>query len=582
VYRSYLALLLSLSSCLTAAVNGTSASTSPDITVIVVVDQMAYQYMPRIRPYLHSGLKNLFDQGIEYTNAYFPHGTTATGTGHAGLSTGTYACTHGIIGNRWFDKAGNPVHCDQAFGDNAAIFNGHPGKHSYPKSAQQLLADTISDQFVLANPKNHTVYSISLKSRAAIMTAGNLGRAIWFDSHTHQFTSSHAYFKNFPAWIAQKNMLLHTNGQNYHWTSCFPLDNPAYSSVLPSTYSYVEENVPRINQTIPAQPAVKTERRERYSGDPYDAFLLTPAANQMVLDLATDCLHTELAENKEKRIILWVCLSSLDKLGHFYGPHSFEIVDMLYHLDNQLGAFMAQIKTRFNQKETLFILTADHGMAPIPEVLNDLGYAPACRIPMHKHMKTLNDQIAARFGVNDLIRAYKSPQLFFDMEQFGILPAPTRFAIEKMVKDFLHQQPGVKNVWTFKELEKTPCYPSEAVDFLKKQLFQGRSGHITILPEPYCIDSDWHYGTDHRTPYEYNTHVPLTFWWPSRLKASKISTKVWALQLANSLAALLGVDKPSACPFEALPGLEEAISQPNQQEMPVDQVFDQGNFQAIH
>src|SRR5258708_31371875 len=72
----------------------------PKITIIFVVDQMAYSYIPKLRSNFQYGFKTLLDNGINYTNAYHPHGMPATATGHTALSTGTFAKDHGIIANR--------------------------------------------------------------------------------------------------------------------------------------------------------------------------------------------------------------------------------------------------------------------------------------------------------------------------------------------------------------------------------------------------------------------------------------------------------------------------------------------------
>ena len=51
-------------------------------------------------------------------------------------------------------------------------------------------------------------------------------------------------------------------------------------------------------------------------------------------------------------MILWVGLSSLDYIGHIYGPQSFETIDTLYHLDRDLHSFMRCIRRAIGTKDT--------------------------------------------------------------------------------------------------------------------------------------------------------------------------------------------------------------------------------------
>ena len=118
------------------------------------------------------------------------------------LATGTYASVHGIVSNRWFNQKGEAVESDSDTAQNAAVFSP-TGLYSYGKSARNILVDTFSDQLMLHsyNDAKNTVWSLSLKGRAAITMAGRLGRAIWHDSKTQTFTSSKAYFSTLPQWV---------------------------------------------------------------------------------------------------------------------------------------------------------------------------------------------------------------------------------------------------------------------------------------------------------------------------------------------------------------------------------------------
>ena len=50
-------------------------------------------------------------------------------------------------------------------------------------------------------------------------------------------------------------------------------------------------------------------------------------------------------------------------------------------------------------------------------------------------------------------------------------------------------------------------------------------------------------GTTHETPYRYDTHVPLVFWGPG-IPAGRYDRRVQTVDIAPTVAALLGVEAP--------------------------------------
>jgi arylsulfatase A-like enzyme len=51
-------------------------------------------------------------------------------------------------------------------------------------------------------------------------------------------------------------------------------------------------------------------------------------------------------------------------------------------------------------------------------------------------------------------------------------------------------------------------------------------------------------GTEHGSPYDYDTHVPLIFW-GDRIRPARYLEPVRTVDIAPTLAALLGVDAPA-------------------------------------
>ncbi len=528
---------------------------TPRVTVIFVIDQFAYHYIPKLHTYFQDGLKTLIDHGVLYTNAYFPHGMPSTATGHTGLSTGTYAKDHGIVGNRWFTATGENVLSDEDTAENAAVFSSD-GLYNKGKSARNIMADGLSDQFVLANgpEKPRYAYSVSIKSRAAIATAARLGKAFWFDNKTGQFTSSKAYMNELPAWLRTFNSEFKSRDiTSLIWNLRYQKTDNAYHFANPLTYQFVENKESMVDKSIDT-----IFKKYESCGEPelhYELFSRTPYANQLVCDLALTCLKQHITKDSNDNVLLWVCISSTDKAGHIFGPDSLELIDMYYHLDKQLGDFMTTVQNMAGKENVMFALGADHGVIPVAELLQNKGLDLARRFSPESIIPKLNQHLQQKFSINKLIVGHKTPQYYLNMDIFNKLTQAQQQAIIKEIKKFLSRYSAIKNVWTYDELMQASYQPTQIENFFKQQLFAGRSGYISIQTYPYTMDSKWIAGTDHRSPYAYDTHVPLAIYWPGMYENKRIGTHVWMLQLANTLARILDIQHPSASTFNVLPGL---------------------------
>lgn len=522
--------------------------TPPKLTVIMVIDQFGYHYIPKLYPHLQYGLRTLLDKGIVYENTYLPHGMPATGTGHTGFNTGTYAKDHGIIANGWINPSGEKVACDDDTAERAAVF-GPNGMYDYGKSARNVMVNGISDQFVLASQPNnpHLAFGISYKSRAAICTAGQLGKAFWFDPKSGLCTSSKAYYDKLPQWLVEFSSKHRPYVTNCAWQLMYPETSEAYNFYNIRNYTYANRPFSSINTlTCTTNDTIDKKR---------DCFSTSPHANKLIFDLAFSCIDTYANENPKNNMLVWVCVSSLDKLGHTYGTDAIETLDMIYQLDKQIQDFMEQITTKFDKKDVLFGLTADHGSGPIVEMMHDRGLDGARRIIASELKSILNQKIKSTYGIENCVLKIAQPHVHLNLPIFDALESATQQKIIQELKTTLLQQKGIKQVWTYDELHNATFNQNDLENYFKQQLFKGRSGQLIVQTYPYVIITNYPTGLNHKTPYEYDTHIPLVLYQPGQFEGKKIYQKVWGLQLANTLAQILRVQKPSASTFDALPGI---------------------------
>lgn len=547
MHRLLFLLLLSIS---------TAAAARPTITIVCVIDQLAQHLLDRHKPFLRGGIKKLLDNGRVYTHAYHPNAQPATATGHASLSTGTTASVHGIIANEWYTPDGCKMKaCDEACPNKYGVFSP-TGTYAKGKSADSLKAPTLSESCI-RNKEPYTALSISLKSRAAIPTAGKYGTPIWFDSKAGLFTSSTAFGPRLPVWArAMNHHLKQTLHKQHHtqWPASYPPNHAAYQHVAHSDYRFTGYPYSLIDKPRPLRSGRK----------PYFLFEQTPQSNKALLTLAELALKNERSRKPDMPIVLWLSLSTLDYVGHYYGPRSKETIDMLYHIDEQLGTFITEIESEYGAENCLWALTADHGILPIPEYLHAEGRTNAQRLDANELVADLNRAIYQTFEVKNLIRALLASNLYIDHSKFDLLAAKTQDNITLFIKNYLEGMHGIKHAWCKRDFVG-PWAISQPSAFAKDdrsirfatQYYNGRSGDFVVQVEPYSYLTEFPKGTSHDSPYDYDVRVPLILYSPgnARIAPGRISTETSINRLPTTLASLLEVERPTHAPLQLLPGI---------------------------
>ncbi len=518
----------------------------PKITLVFVVDQLAYHTFDRLSPYFKHGFKQLLQEGVVFSNVHHPHGNPVTATGHATIATGAYAKDHGVVLNGWMNDDEKFVDFGDDDSADSAVFSKN-GVYDYGFSARHLLVDTLSDQLVLSsNPsKNFFVYAVSHKPRSAIAMAGKLGKAIWFDNQARQYTSSKAYFKEFPLWLKRFNLQSNlSNLTSIYWKPFYSISSSNYKFPLINNYEYAASSHQLVNHII--QLSRSFGKVDTNNGEE-EEFLYeqTPAADQALINLCKTCIDIHDLKNKANHLVLWISVSNFDMLGHIYGHYSMETTDLLYHLDKQLKGLIDYAQKRVGKKNTLITLTADHGCCPIPELLQKQGFHSACRLDSSELKKKMNMSIEQKFSIKKIVAAFKNNQVFLHKKGFNITDKEKYSAILSELKSLLKQQSGIKECWTKSELEHIGFQSHDLEQYYKNQYHSLRSGDLILMPFPYVYIAKYPTGTGHTTPYAYDTQVPLVFYQYGSIEKKQKTHLVYITQLAPTLAQILKVSCPS-------------------------------------
>lgn len=520
------------------------ATTPPKATIIIVIDQFAASYIPICHPHLKYGLKTLFDEGTSFI-AEHPHAVPSTGPGHTCLSTGCLPNQHGIVANSWINARGKEVECDNDPALSSAVFNRDGSLQQQGKSSCQIMCDSFNDQLLmnarLTQSLSPNIIAISNKSRAAICMAGKSGKAIWLDPQQAYFTSSKAYFSELPEWITTFNEVCRKiNTKAIEWKTCFPPSSKAYQAAQKNDYRYCCYEASLIS---PQCPSNKKFIRDLESGE---AFCRTPKAGSTLTSCAKACIDDHFKQSPTAPLVMWLSLSNLDAVGHVYGPNSVEALDTIYHFDREIGELLAHLEHYVATQERLCVLTGDHGVMPIPEILRKEGY-PAQRINAVLVTNVINRAIKKLFGIDSIIAHHKTASLFLNKRKFAHESGKIKARIIHTIKKVLLRIPGIIQAWTPQELLCANYVPNSIQHKFATQLFPARNGDIIYQIAPYTQVSAYHCGTDHGSPYHYDTQVPLVFWRPSVIPHKRSARRVLTTQLAPTLAHLFNVPVPSAC-----------------------------------
>src|SRR5664280_2644082 len=272
-----------------------------------------------------------------------------TAPGHATIYTGTTPFFHGIIGNDWYNRdSAKHIYCTD---DNRYL--GLGGKDRM--SPLNLMSTTITDQLRLSNNGMSKVIAISMKDRGAILPGGRLANAAyWYNAGNGNFMSSSYYMNDLPDWVKGfNNKKLPYKYTSMDWTLSKPLES--YRSSFPDETK--------------SEPDM-FEGGSFKEADKLEFLKSTPYGNQLLVDFAIAVLDNEKPGQNNVTDFLAVSFSSTDYIGHKYGPNSVEIQDTYIKLDQQISDLLKILDVKVGKGNYLLFLTADHGMAEIPDLVN--------------------------------------------------------------------------------------------------------------------------------------------------------------------------------------------------------------------
>ena len=483
----------------------------PKLVLAIVIDQFRYDYLLRFRADYHSGLARMLDNGAVFTDAHYLHAATVTAVGHGTFLTGATPSISGIIANEWYDReSGQTV---TSVSDPATkLVGGNTDRAG--SSPRRLLVSTVGDELKIQHGESRVI-GISIKDRSAILPAGHMADgAYWYDDHANAWVTSSYYRGELPDWAKKLNQ--EQPAARYAGAKWLPFDAKGDS----------------------AKPfcSMTKDTGVRFCG----SIEATPWGNEMIEEFAERALEGENLGHHASTDVLAVSFSSNDYVGHAVGPDDPAVRDISIRTDRLLGKLFDAIDGRIGAGNTLVILTADHGVAPVPEV-NQARKMPGGRLNGGELTAKITDALTKRFGPGKWLLASSGGMLYFNQDLIRaqkLDPAE----VELVAAEAGLEQHHIARVYTRSQLVDGAVQHDEISRAFSVGFFGQRSGDLFVLQEPYYLFEAT--GTSHGTPYDYDNHVPVIFLGPG-IKPGKYSTRIAVNDIAPTLAEILKVEQPS-------------------------------------
>jgi arylsulfatase A-like enzyme len=187
----------------------------------------------------------------------------------------------------------------------------------------------------------------------------------------------------------------------------------------------------------------------------------------------------------------------------------------------------------------LVIMTADHGVAPVPEV-NAARRMPGGRMPQGVVRKAVEAALTDKYGAGQWMLSPSDTAFYFNQEIIRQRKLDAG-EVERTAAEAARHIAHVFRVYT-REMLLNGTVDAQVGRRVMNGFYAPRGPDMYVLLEPY-----WLYGskgTTHSTTFSYDAHVPVIFMGPG-IKAGRFDKQISVNDVAPTLATYLDIETPS-------------------------------------
>ena len=260
----------------------------------------------------------------------------------------------------------------------------------------------------------------------------------------------------------------------------------------------------------------------------------SPFSDAYIGDLAVSLIESLGPSRTEGTDLLLLSFAALDYVGHAYGPKSHEVQDVLARLDVVLGRLIGVLDDSVGRDRYALALTSDHGVAPLPE-------GSGGRVSLQAVGRAVDQALSISLGRARSVQAISGSSIYLAPGLNDRLRSNT--AARGAVDRALGSVPGVARVFWSDALGRSDVTDDAILAAMRASYVPDRSGDLMFVPERNWVIGDA--GTNHGTPYQYDTRVPLAMI-GSRIAGGRYGVATSIVDVAPTLAALAGIAMPRA------------------------------------
>ena len=483
------------------------ASGPPRLVVILVADQFRADYVTQYGEMWTAGLKEILTKGAAFTEAAYPYANTRTCPGHATIGTGMLPSVHGMIDNTWYNVATHEfLACTEDSQARSLPFGGFHGEETH--SAKWYLVPNFADELKRQVPGRPRVVSLSLKARSAIGLGGHGGAdstIVWKEDGAVTFATSSALAKAAsPALDAFVRSHPVSLKQFETWDRAKPEASYKYADQAPGepanrgTFPHLFNDPVRLSDT---------------TASILDSWDGTPMADEYLGAMAEHLITEEKLGQRQTTDFLAVSFSTLDIVGHDYGPRSHEVQDVLVRLDATVGRLLAVLDTKVGRNRYVLAFSSDHGVATLPEQIfpapaggRGAGGGVTGRFTAGNVANAVETALDKQFGRGHYVEAMATPYIYFVpgvLQRVRANPSAVQ-AVEAAVLGVR----GVAKMYWASDVASTAATTDPILVGLRRSYYPGRSGDLVVVFERNWTGAT---GANHGSPQDYDARVPLAF-----------------------------------------------------------------------
>lgn len=474
-----------------AAAGRLPAAAPPKLVVWLIAEQFRSDYLDRYSSLFgRNGFRRMMAEGACFSDCRV-NASTFSASSLATLATGAYPDVHGIVADRWFDRA---------------------EKRVTEATPELLRAPALSEEVLAADPANR-VLALGLDRPAASLVSPG--------SKTHVYSLEAVPSEvDQPVWLsavrASHGAARVSGGK---WLACRASEDSQPLRVL------LED---------PGRPE---EFRALFRSSPF----AQSAQFEMLRAMVTE----ERLGLGEGITLAPVVLSSTAWLGYEQGGDSALMRDLVLHLDVEIEKLIEFLEREPGAGNYALAFTAAHGAPPLP----DAAIRPSLAVSSDAVAKVVNDTLSAQYDAPNTrtryVERYVYPFLYLRAEPLKRYNARS---VRHIAAEAALRVPGVAAYFT----ADGDCSRGGVwLDRFRNSFHASRSGDVMLAYEPGAIEAFGARGVSYGSLYNYDVRVPALFFGRA-IRAGSHQNRIESVDIVPTLARLMNVAPPAASVGEVL------------------------------